>query len=199
MQKMVIGITGGIASGKTQVSNTMYASGYQVVDADMVAREVVAVDTAGWQQVVDQFGAGILTDSGEINRRKLRHKVFQDDSLRKKLNAITHPLIQKEIQKRVQAFTTGLLVLVIPLLDERSRYAFIDRVLVVDVLPDIQLMRIQSRDNETKTSAECIVASQISRQQRMKLADDVISNNQSLERLESQSSLMLTFYRSLIN
>jgi len=197
-RKLVVCITGGIASGKTQVANLFAEQGCRIIDADIVAREVVAVDTPGWQQLVKLFGADILDDSGDINRRQLRHIVFQDDSLRQQLNNITHPLIQKSIGQQVQAVNSGLLFLVIPLLTEENRYSVIDRVLAVDVNPELQLERLQRRDSVSATLAKQMMASQINRPQRIKLADDVICNNQDLPGLARQVKLMYSFYISLI-
>lgn len=198
MHKLVVCITGGIASGKTQVSNIFAEQGCQIIDADIIAREVVAVDTSGWQQLVRCFGADILDESGEINRRRLRHIVFQDDSLRQQLNDITHPLIQERIRQQVQAISEGLLFLVIPLLNEDSRYPVIDRVLAIDVRPELQLKRLQQRDSVATALAESMIASQITRQQRINLANDVICNNQDLVELAQQTKQLHGFYNSLL-
>ncbi len=198
MRKLVVCITGGIASGKTQVSNLFAEYGCQIIDADIVAREVVAVDSPGWRLILKYFGTDILTDAGEINRQQLRQIVFRDDSLRKQLNAITHPLIQESIGQQVRAVSAGLLFLVIPLLTEDNRYPIIDRVLVVDVNPELQLKRLRQRDVTTLALAETMIASQITRQQRIHLADDIICNNQDLIKLALRSEVLHSFYGSLV-
>lgn len=197
MKKLVVVLTGGIASGKTRVSDKMAEMGSAVIDADQVAREVVVKNTPGWQAVRQRFGDNILDDKGDIDRRALRQIVFNDAEALADLNAITHPLIRSSIQSAVKAADNSLVIVVIPLLSKANNQAYFDRVLVIDVSEEIQHQRLQERDQISQRLAQKMVASQISRHQRLHLADDVISNHGGLNTLMQSVELMYGFYRHL--
>lgn len=198
MTQLVVALTGGIASGKTQVSNKLAELGAAIIDADLVARDVVTKDSAGWQAIHRRFGAKILQKNGEIDRRELRKIVFNDSNALSDLNDITHPLISTSIQSAINQNSEGLVIVVIPLLTKDNRHASFDRVLVVDVCQETQFQRLQKRDQINAQLAEQMLASQLSRQQRLCLADDVISNQSSLESLYDSVNLMYQFYVSLV-
>lgn len=198
MNQLVVALTGGIASGKTQVSNTLTDLGSAVIDADKVAREVVVKASAGWQAIVKRFGSEILHRDGEINRRALRKKVFHDSQALADLNAITHPLITAAIKTAIENTRHNLIVVVIPLLTAQNRQSYFDRVLVVDVHEDRQRERLQKRDQIDTPLTEKMISAQISREQRLKLADDVISNQGSLQDLNHSVTLMHGFYCHLL-
>lgn len=194
MAELRICLTGGIASGKTHVSDAFAQSGACVIDADVVAREVVAKGTPGLTQLVDVFGSHILRQDGSLNRQQLKSVVFNDPVKLNKLNAIVHPLVIAEMQVQSDRNTLPIEVFVIPLYDGSPAQGVFDRVLVVDVSEKIQLSRVMSRDGVDREMAQAIMAAQLSRQQRLALADDVLVNNSSLQALDQQLQLMFDFY-----
>lgn len=198
MTQLVVALTGGIASGKTQVSNRMADLGCSIIDADLLARDVVMKDSPGWQAIHQRFGAKILQENGEIDRRELREIVFNDTDALSDLNNITHPLISSSIQSAINQSSGDLVVVVIPLLTRDNRHASFKRVLVVDVCEEVQYQRLQKRDQISARLAKQMLASQLSRQQRLHLADDVISNQSTLQKLYESVDLMHQFYVSLI-
>jgi dephospho-CoA kinase len=199
MSQLIVVLTGGIASGKTQVSQRMSELGCSVIDADQVARDVVEKNSAGWQAVIERFGPEILREDGEINRRVLRALVFNDSDALADLNAITHPLIQASIKSAINQDSNQLIVVVIPLLTQTNQQTYFDRVLVVDVNENTQRQRLQQRDQINDQLTEKMLASQISRTQRLILADDVISNQGTLQDLQKSVDLMFGFYTDLVN
>ncbi|MGO9932118.1 MAG: dephospho-CoA kinase [Steroidobacteraceae bacterium] len=175
--RLRIGLTGGIASGKSTVSQRFAELGVPVIDADLAARAVVLPGTPGLKQVVQRFGAGILRANGELERRALRELIFNDPASRRELDAILHPLIRADMEKQAAAAAGPYLVLAIPLLVEggasRDR---VDRILVVDVGEDTQLERVLARDGIPMEQARAILRSQASRAARLAAADDVLPN-----------------------
>jgi len=197
MAKLVVVLTGGIASGKTQISNKLAKLGCDIIDADLVARDVVMKGSSGWQAICERFGVAVLHGNGEINRRTLRELVFNDDNALADLNAITHPRITSSIKSAIEQSERNMVVVVIPLLTEHNRHAYFDRVLVVDVSHETQHRRLQQRDQISDQLIGKMLASQISRKQRLKLANDVISNQGTLQALNESVELMHGFYVSL--
>jgi dephospho-CoA kinase len=178
---MRIGLTGGIASGKSTVSQRFQELGVPVIDADLASRAVVERGTPGIERVVARFGSGVLTANGELDRRALRDLIFADPASRQALDAILHPLIRAAMEARAAATVGPYLVVVIPLLVEGGRtHDRVDRVLVVDVDEDIQLQRVQARDGSSAQQARAILASQASRDARLAVADDVLLNSGSV-------------------
>jgi len=186
MAPYTVGLTGGIASGKTLVGDAFAALGAPVADADQIARAVVAPGSEALTQIVDQFGAECLLPDGSLNRRWMREKVFDDAALRHKLEAITHPRIQVRMQTWRDTQRAPYCILMVPLLLETGDDSLIDRVLVVDAAPEVQLRRLMQRDRLTETLARQIMAAQLSRRGRLALADDVIDNTGDLENLAPQ-------------
>lgn len=183
----VIGLTGGIGSGKTTVSNEFEALGVDVIDADIAARAVVEKGSPTLNQIKDTFGENIITPKGELNRPALRQLVFSTPSARQQLNNITHPAIQNWMNNQLKQVTSDYAILVIPLLQDTQTWGgTINRVLVVDVDEHTQIQRVMARDNQTQKQAENALASQISRDARLALADDVILNNQGISHIQAR-------------
>lgn len=183
---LIIGLTGGIASGKTTVADLFAARGVPLVDADVSAREVVAPGSSGLAAVVEAFGSEILTTTGELDRRALRARVFGQPEERRRLESILHPLIRQHLQDSLQALSGPYALLVAPLLLEGDLSKAVQRVLVVDVPEAVQIARVMSRDGSSREEAEAILRAQMSRQERLARADDVIVNDGDLDALEPQ-------------
>lgn len=172
-----IGLTGGIASGKSTVAQRFSELGVPVVDADESSRFVVAPGTPGLARIREAFGAQILTVSGELDRRALRELIFADPNSRRKLESILHPLIRADMETRAAEAGGSYLIMAIPLLIERDGSARVNRVLVVDVPEEVQLRRVMARDGCDAAQAHAILAAQSSREDRLKAADDVLLND----------------------
>ena len=183
---LIIGLTGGIASGKTTVADLFAARGVPLVDADVSARVVVAPGSSGLAAVVEAFGSEILTTTGELDRRALRARVFGQPEERRRLESILHPLIRQHLQDSLQALSGPYALLVAPLLLEGDLSKAVQRVLVVDVPEEVQIARVMSRDGSSREEAEAILRAQMSRQERLARADDVIVNDGDLDALEPQ-------------
>nr|WP_136250309.1 dephospho-CoA kinase [Ningiella ruwaisensis] len=189
MSQFVVGVTGGIGSGKTTVTDLFAQKGIVVVDADVIAREVVAPGTKGLDAIVDRFGEEILLVDGTLDRNALRTRVFSHPADKRFLDSLLHPLIRDEMISQTQAASSIYSILSIPLLVENQLQHLVDRVLVVDVDEQIQLERASQRDkvkskslsteNEQaiKNTIQAIMKNQASRQQRLAVADDVVNNN----------------------
>jgi dephospho-CoA kinase len=175
--RLRIGLTGGIASGKSTVAQRFIELGVPVIDADEAARAVVLPGRPGLARVVEKFGVGVLAADGHLDRRALRNQVFSDPALRKELEAILHPLIQADMERSATAAAGPYLVMAIPLLVEGGGRNRVDRILVVDVDESMQLQRVMTRDSCTLEQARAILAAQASRADRLKAADDVLVNS----------------------
>jgi dephospho-CoA kinase len=172
-----IGLTGGIASGKSTVTKRFAELGVPVIDADVASRSVVEPGKPGLAQVVQRFGEGVLDADGRLDRRALRNLIFRDSSLRQALDAILHPLIRAEMEREAAAAKGPYVVMAIPLLVEGgSSTKRVDRVLVVDAEETLQIQRLQARDGSSAEQARAILASQAGRATRLAAADDVLSN-----------------------
>lgn len=188
-------LTGGIASGKSTVSDEFVRLGVELVDTDVLARQVVEKGTNGLQQLVDVFGQSILTQKGGLNRSKLRRLVFADDNRRHQLNQILHPLIHQAVVERLEQVSCLIAMVVIPLYTGQEQYDWFDRVCVVDVAENIQLERLLQRDSIDESLARQMIGSQIGRKQRLSLADDVLNNNGDEQALIKRVGLLMDFYR----
>lgn len=177
----VVAITGGIGSGKTTVANQFAELGIDVVDADVIAREVVESGTPALAAIADHFGPDVITPDGQLDRRRLRERVFSDPSAKTWLNALLHPLIRNEMQRQCAAARSPYCLLVVPLLVENKLTGLANRVLVVDVDEAIQIERTCRRDGVTTEQAKAIIAAQASRSERLGAADDVIENGNGSE------------------
>jgi dephospho-CoA kinase len=173
-----IGLTGGIASGKTTVTDRFAELGVPVIDADLASRAVVEPGTPGLRQVIEQFGPDVLLASGTLNRAALRDRVFKDPMRRKELEAILHPLIRTYMEQQAKEAVFPYLIMAIPLLIESgSPRKRVDRILVVDADEATQMRRLRDRDGSSTDQARAILASQTSREARLAAADDVLLND----------------------
>ena len=179
-RRLRIGLTGGIASGKSTVARRFTELGIPVIDADEAARAVVAPGTPGLAQVIQRFGSRVLDAAGALDRRALRDLVFDDPGSRRDLEAILHPLIRAVMEQNAESARGPYVVLDIPLLIEGGSRAQVDRILVVDVDEATQLQRLQTRDGSSPQQARAILASQASRAARLAAADDLVSNTGSV-------------------
>lgn len=186
----VVGLTGGIGSGKTTVANLFAELGVPLIDADIVARQVVEKGSPLLSKIAEHFGDEILTSQGELDRAKLRQIIFRQEQEKIWLNNLLHPAIRQEMLSQIQACSEPYLLFVVPLLIENNLTEFCDRVIVIDVEPAIQLERATKRDQSKVETIKSIMASQVSRTERLRYADDVIENNlrleQGLERIKKQ-------------
>lgn len=182
-----IALTGGIASGKSAVGRCFEDLGIHVWDADIAAREVVAVDTPGLAAVVKTFGPGVLQADGSLDRRALRTQVFSDADARRQLEAIIHPRVNDWLQAHAQADDGRYCILAVPLLAETwPQYAWVDRVLLVEAPRETRMQRLMQRDGMDTQAAERMLAAQASDAQRRAIAHDIIHNNDTLQALRAQ-------------
>ena len=182
---LVVGITGGIGSGKSAVTRKFEDRGITVVDADIAARVVVEPGRPALAAIANHFGADILLADGSLNRAALRQRVFSNDAERSWLEQLTHPLIGQEIVDQLEAVTSPYAIFASPLLLETSQRELVELVAVVDVPEDVQLERTMARDDNDEGQVKRIMAAQMKRAKRLEMADIVIDNSGSLERLES--------------
>ncbi len=182
----VVGLTGGIGSGKSAASACFETLGIDVVDADEVARDVVAKGTDGLKRIADHFGQGILLEDGSLNRAALREQVFADPQQKTWLNNLLHPLIRARMVSQINQSTSAYCILSVPLLIENKLNSMCDLVVVVDCPGDMQLARAMKRDGSTEITIKNIMASQASREARLNAADEVLDNSTSLENLVTQ-------------
>ena len=175
-RRLRIGLTGGIASGKSTVAQRFTELGVPVIDADAAARAVVAPGTPGLAAVLKRFGRGVAAENGELDRGALRELIFREPASRRDLETILHPLIRADMERSAQLAVGPYVVMAIPLLVESGLRDRVDRILVVDVDEAVQLQRVMARDGCTEEQARTIVASQASRSARLAAADDVVTN-----------------------
>ncbi|AKC79178.1 dephospho-CoA kinase [Xanthomonas arboricola] len=200
MSHFIVGLTGGIASGKSALAAEFEKLGVPVIDADVVARQVVAPG-AILDAIVDHFGSGVLQSDGTLDRRALRQIVFADATQRRALEAITHPAIRAELQRAARAAQGPYAIVAIPLLAEaggRKAYAWLDRILVVDVPATLQRERLMRRDGATAELADRMIAAQATREQRLAIADDVIGNGGIPERLAQEVYMLDRDYQAQV-
>ncbi|WP_395344726.1 dephospho-CoA kinase [Ningiella sp. W23] len=193
MSHFIVGVTGGIGSGKTTVTDLFAEKGIAVVDADEIARQVVAKGSEGLAKIAAHFGDDVIQENGELDRSALRHRVFASSDDKKWLDALLHPLIREQMLTQTQQANSAYAILSIPLLIENKLQPMVDRVLVVDLDEETQLARATNRDNadkesqaQTEQTIKAIIKNQCSRQQRLEVADDVVNNNSDLLALVEQ-------------
>lgn len=185
--KLIIGLTGGIGSGKTAASQWFEQQGIYVVDADVVAREIVQVGQPALEQIQKAFGHWVLLENGELNRRALREFIFNHPDARQQLESITHPLIRQSIIAQLQQPTNSPYhILVSPLLFETNQHQLTHRTLLIDVEEEIQLQRASQRDTQSINQIKQIIQAQLPRLQKQSLADDIVENNHDLNHLYQQ-------------
>jgi len=193
----VVVLTGGIASGKTAVSDLFSELGVPVIDTDVIARQVVQAGSPALNQVAVEFGPDFLDSDGNLDRRKMREAIFSDPEMKIRLEKILHPAIAAEARRQVSNRPEPWCLLVVPLLAESGRYNWINRVLVVDVSESVQIERVMVRDHISREQAEAILSAQAGRKERLALADDVIENSGSLEDLKPRVDFLYEKYNTL--
>lgn len=181
---LVIGITGGIGSGKTTVANLFSSLGVPVIDADELARQVVTPDQPAYEEIVQFFGPTVVSESGELDRRQLRERVFSNPENRVHLEKIVHPRVYARMNRQLDRLDVPYAIVVVPLLIETGGRDLVDRVLVVDSPENLQIDRTTRRDGTTSAAVEKILSAQMDRSSRLSAADDVIENDASEEALE---------------
>ncbi|UTV28091.1 dephospho-CoA kinase [Photobacterium atrarenae] len=194
---MVVGLTGGIGSGKSTVADLFARYHIDIIDADIIAREVVEPGTPGLQAIVDKLGSDILLTDGTLDRAKLRQAIFNDSTLKHWLNNLLHPLIREKMQAEIRQARSPYCLLVIPLMVENNLQAMAHRLLVVDVEEDVQIARTRQRDQVDAAHVRKILAAQATRQERLEAADDVITNNGGSTELEAAVSALHQQYLPL--
>ncbi len=200
MSEFLIGLTGGVASGKSEVARRFEALGIVVADADVAARDAVAVGSAGLAEVVAIFGAEMLDADGALDRAAMRRHVFADADARGRLEAIVHPRVRAMLKAACEQARSPYAIAAIPLLTEgggRRAYPWLDRILVIDVPREAQLQRLMQRDGIDAALAEKMLAAQATRGQRLAIADDVIVNDGPLDALDAQVAVLDARYRAL--
>lgn len=194
---MIVGLTGGIGSGKSAAANFFQNEGITVIDADELSREVIEQDTPGFEKIVDCFGSAIIDSDGSINRAFLRQEVFDDEKKKKLLESIIHPLVRDLMIQKIAASQSPYSIIMVPLIFETNSMNNYNRILVIDCDPIVQLERAMLRDKNSKIQIQKIIDSQCSREERMSIANDIIPNNDSLENLKIRSIAMHKFYLGL--
>jgi dephospho-CoA kinase len=189
-----IGLTGGIASGKSTVANLFADLGIPVIDTDVIAREVVAKGAPALAEIRDAFGDSVFSDDGSLDRQAMRKLVFADAGKRQQLEGILHPRIREAAVVQARAVTAPYMVIVVPLLVESQ---FMDRVLVVDCSEDVQLSRLMMRDAENEEQARSMIAAQSGREERLAIADDVVFNDAGLDETRTRVEALHKEYLEL--
>jgi dephospho-CoA kinase len=200
MSDYIIGLTGGVASGKSEVQRRFAALGVAVADADVAARDALAAGSDGLAEVVAAFGAGVLDASGALDRGAMRRRVFADDDARRVLEAIVHPRVRAMLRAQCAAAAGPYAIAAIPLLAEgggRDAYPWLARILVVDVPAEMQVTRLRQRDGIDHVLAERMLAAQATRTERLAIADDVIVNDAMLDALDAHVAALDARYRAL--
>ncbi len=200
MSDYIIGVTGGVAAGKSEVTRRFEALGIVVADADVAAREVVAPGSDGLAELVDAFGPTVLNRDGGLDRAAMRERVFTNPSERKRLEAIVHPRVRTLVQQMCELADGPYAIAAIPLLAEgggRDAYPWLGRILVVDVPVAVQHERLMQRDSADAALADAMIAAQASREQRLAIADDIIANDGPLDTLDAHIAALDQTYGAL--
>lgn len=197
---LIIGLTGGIGSGKTSATRFFAAEGIAIIDADTIAHELTGAQGDAIPNIKKYFGINFITKNGKLDRKKMKNRIFSDINSRKKLEEILHPLIQAEVMHRIEtAAASPYIIVVAPLLLETGDYCeTVTRILVVDCNEEYQISRAVSRDGLSKKEVRAIMATQKSRQERLNQADDVIVNDTDISSLQEKVKLQHNIYLSLL-
>lgn len=195
----IVALSGGIASGKSTIANLFAQLGVPIIDADVIARQVVEIGTDAYKLIVKHFSQEILLPNNEIDRSQLRDIIFNNDHERLWLNNLLHPIIQEQTQIQIAQQTAAYVIWVVPLLVENNLHNFADRVLMVDTPEQLQLERLIQRDNIDESLAKKMISSQISSQKRLTYADDIIVNNGDLTSLTAQVNKLHQQYLNNFN
>ena len=197
MKPWILGLTGGIGSGKSAVAEQFASLGVHMVDADQAARWVVEPGRTALLQIAQHFGDGVLLPTGELNRAALRERIFADPAERQWLERLLHPLIRSEIADHLARADSPYAIMVSPLLIESGQYRTVDRVLVVDVPEVLQIARTVARDQASEEQVRAILKVQAAREERLRHADDVLVNDRDLSWLRSEVERLHHFYLQL--
>jgi dephospho-CoA kinase len=195
--RYTVALTGGIGSGKTTIANAFADRGVDIVDADVIARQVVEPGQPALAAICQRFGADVMQSDGSLDRKALRQRIFTSGEDKTWLNALLHPLIQAETRRQLALTHSVWCLWVVPLLVENNLQHLANRVLVVDVDRETQLRRTIARDGISREQAEHILAAQVSREQRLAVADDIIDNGGSPESVTARVALLDQQYRQL--
>ena len=183
---MIIGLTGGIGSGKSAVATLFKDIGVDLIDADDLSRDSLNINSEGYKLFIDEFGDKYLDENKNINRELIRKLIFNDSDAKSKLENIIHPIVRSGIETFIKNKKSDYCIIVVPLIFETNSSKIYDRVLVIDCDVDVQISRTSKRDNQTKSDIKNIVNKQATREQRLSIADDVIVNNGSLDLLRNE-------------
>ena len=194
---LIIGLTGGIGSGKSTVANLFADLGVPIIDMDQIARHVVEPGQPALLQITQTFGNELIDVEGKLRRQQLSQIIFDSEEKRHQLEAILHPIIREETERQLAELEAPYCIVVIPLLLESNQRSLVNRILVVDAPEDIQIARTMQRDGISAKQAEKILASQVDRQSRLNAADDIINNSSALDSLRLQVKELDQAYRLL--
>lgn len=194
---MVVGLTGGIGSGKSTVAELFARQGIDIIDTDVIARQLVKPDQAAYQEIIESFGEEILLANRQLNRAALKQRIINNASERLKLESILHPRIQQTVEQHLKTASGHYCIVVIPLLAEKANYPILDRILVIDTPVSQQIKRISQRDALDPDSIEKLLAIQATREQRLAIADDVIINDRGLAELSAATQKIHDKYMKL--
>jgi dephospho-CoA kinase len=195
---LIVGLTGGIGSGKTSAAKFFAAEGVAIIDADTISHELTGAQGAAIPNIKKYFGSNFITEDGKLDRKKMQSRIFSDINSRKKLEGILHPLIQTEVMHRIETVSSPYIIIVVPLLLETGDYCeTVIRILVVDSNEEQQISRAISRGGLNKEEVRAIMATQKSRQERLNQADDVIVNDTDISSLQEKVKLQHHIYLSL--
>ena len=183
---MIIGLTGGIGSGKSAVATLFKDIGVDLIDADDLARDSLNINSEGYKLFIDEFGDKYLDENKNINRELIRKLIFNDSDAKSKLENIIHPIVRSGIETFIRNTKSNYCIIVVPLIFETNSSKIYDRILVIDCDVDVQISRTSKRDNQAKSDIENIINKQATREQRLSIADDVIVNNGSLDLLRDE-------------
>ena len=183
---MIIGLTGGIGSGKSAAAALFEDIGVDLIDADDLARDSLSINSEGYKLFIEEFGDKYLDENKNINRELIRKLIFNDSDAKSKLENIIHPIVRSGIETFIRNTKSNYCIIVVPLIFETNSSKIYDRILVIDCDVDVQISRTSKRDNQAKSDIENIINKQATREQRLSIADDVIVNNGSLDLLRME-------------
>jgi dephospho-CoA kinase len=194
---MIVGLTGGIGSGKSAAGNEFFKLGITVIDADSVAKDAASKNSKAYINIVDHFGSNILNNLKEIDRKKLRDIIFSDPSQKDILESFLHPVIRENITSQILSSKSQYTIIMVPLIFETNSMNQYQRILVVDCVEEIQISRAAKRDNSSKEDIKKILNSQATREERLSIANEVILNNSSIKSLQMEVLRVHQIYMDL--